>query len=475
MPQGLATSAELESGSDGVDSHETSRPSSSLRNLIVSSVFGNLLEWYDFGVFASFSEEISEAFFTGGRLEELLKVYGVFAVAFFARPLGGFLLGLIGDRYGRTLSLQISVVAMGASALVISVLPTNSIAPYAIGPAATVLLVLARIVQGLSVGGELIGSIIYMVENDEEAKRWKCLVSCIPFACSSSGIGIAYLVSTIITATVSEEARVVWGWRLAFALGVPAGAVGFMFRSCLSESHSFTTAIERFMVRNKNQHPFAFALKQKPSAFLMLMTLMTLLCGFFGAFGWYNLAWLEVFYTELVEDGLSELQGRLLNTLLIFMGLAGGLLAMAVIVDRGPKMPLHRYILVSTGLLIVLTPVFLWLMSFGRRCYLCVAAGQLAGMLCLAPAVAPLTLYLTSQMPAQLQYTGIGLSYNIGLALFGGTLPYVATAIDVRSSWVIAPGFYLSALALLGFASVGLGELPVVRGMREDLARRMNA
>ena len=148
---------------------------------------------------------------------------------------------------------------------------------------------------------------------------------------------------------------------------------------------------------------------------------------------------------------------------------------MAVIVDRGPKMPLHRYILVSTGLLTVLTPVFLWLMSFGRRCYLCVAAGQLAGMLCLAPAVAPLTLYLTSQLPAQLQYTGIGLSYNIGLALFGGTLPYVATAIDVRSSWVIAPGFYLSALALLGFASVGLGELPVVRGMREDLARRMNA
>ena len=126
MPQGQTKSAALEIESNSGGNRDTPRPSSSLRNLIVSSVFGNLLEWYDFGVFASFSSEISEAFFTGGRLEELLKVYGVFAVAFFARPLGGFLLGLIGDRYGRTLSLQISVVAMGASALVISVLPTRA-------------------------------------------------------------------------------------------------------------------------------------------------------------------------------------------------------------------------------------------------------------------------------------------------------------------------------------------------------------
>ena len=473
MPQGLATSAELESGSDGVDSHETSRPSSSLlRNLIVSSICGNLLEWYDFGIFASFSEEISEAFFTGGRLEELLKVYGVFAVAFFARPLGGFLLGLIGDRYGRTLSLQISVVAMGASALVISVLPTNSIAPYAIGPAATVLLVLARIVQGLSVGGEMVGSMLFMVENVPES--WKCLVSCVPMAAAISGTGTGYLVSTIITAAVSEEARVVWGWRLAFALGVPAGAVGFMFRSCLSESHSFTTAIERFMVRNKNQHPFTFALKHEPLAFFVLSSLSMILCGYYSATIWYNEAWLEVFYTELVEDGLSELQGRLLNTLLIFMGLAGGLLAMAVIIDRGPKMPLHRYILVSTGLLIVLTPVFLWLMSFGRRCYLCVAAGQLAGMLCFAPTVAPLALHLVSQIPSQLQYTSIALSYNIAQALFGGTIPYVSTAITISSPLLIAPSFYLSALALVGLLSIVLAGLPCARRMHENLRHRMN-
>ncbi len=96
----------MASVADALETELVLQPKTPLRHLIVSAVFGNMLEWYDFGVFASFSTEISQAFFTGGPLEELLEVYGVFAVAFFARPLGGFLLGLIGGKYARTLSLQ---------------------------------------------------------------------------------------------------------------------------------------------------------------------------------------------------------------------------------------------------------------------------------------------------------------------------------------------------------------------------------
>ena len=180
----------------------------------------------------------------------MLKVYGVFAAAFFARPLGGFLLGLIGDKYARTLSLQISVVAMGASALFISVLPTNTVGSYKIGPAATFMLVGARIIQGLSTGGEMVGSMLYMVENVPDSA--KCFVSAIPMSSAIAGTGMGYLVSAIITALVSEEQRILWGWRLAFFIGVPAGAVGFMFRSCLSESHSFAKASKDFSKRHGN-------------------------------------------------------------------------------------------------------------------------------------------------------------------------------------------------------------------------------
>ena len=92
---------------------------------------------------------------------------------------------------------------------------------YAIGPTASILLVLVRIIQGLSVGGEMVGSMLYMVEN--VPPNWKCVVSCVPMASAIAGTGTGYLVSALITALLSEEARILWGWRLAFALGVPAG------------------------------------------------------------------------------------------------------------------------------------------------------------------------------------------------------------------------------------------------------------
>ncbi|QDZ18676.1 MFS transporter [Chloropicon primus] len=468
MPEGDKKSAalEIEIGDD-----ET-RPRSSFRALIISSVFGNVLEWYDFGVFASFSTEISKAFFTGGRLEEILEVYGVFAVAFFVRPLGGFVLGIVGDKYGRTLSLQISVVAMGLSALIISLLPTNDVGPYSIGPAATILLVVVRSIQGLSVGGEMVGSMLYMVENVPE--RWKAVVSCVPMASAISGTGMGYLVSTIITALLSEEARVLWGWRLAFGLGVPAGLVGFMFRSCLHESHTFSSAIKKFGARHQNQHPFFYAMKNEPAALFVLSALLAVLCGFYSSTVWYNEAWLEMFYTELVRRGLSELQGRILNTLLIFAGLAGGSMGYAAFIDRGPKVPLHYHILGSAFLLAIFSPLFLWLMSFGRDCLLCVAGGQLAGMLCFTPTIASLSLYLVSEIPTQLQYTSIALSYNIAQALFGGTIPYIATAIVIHSSNIVAPSFYMSGLAVLGGGSILLARLPRVRRMHQNLEQTMN-
>jgi MHS family proline/betaine transporter-like MFS transporter len=484
MPVGLSDSCAFDnskksfsleiSASDAIERELGPPPSSSLRNLIISSVFGNMLEWYDFGVFASFSAEISKSFFTGGRLEEILKVYGVFAVAFFARPLGGFILGLIGDKYARTLSLQISVVAMGFSALIISIMPTNSVGKYSIGPTASILLVLVRIIQGLSVGGEMVGSMLYMVENVPQ--NWKCVVSCVPMASAIAGTGTGYLVSALITALLSEEARILWGWRLAFALGVPAGAVGFMFRSCLSESHTFTSAIKKFSARHQNQHPFFYALRFAKLPFVTLSAISMAVCGFYSATIWYNQTWLEEFYTELIgeELALSQFQGRILNTLLIYFGLAGGSMLMAVVIDKRPDTPLFHYIAFSGGVLAVMTPFLLWLISFDSACPLCVLGGQLGGMLCFVPCIAPLALWLVSQFPVQLQYTSIALSYNIAQAIFGGTMPFIATSMISSSKNVLTPSFYLSALALVGLASVLLSRLQRVQRMREDISQVMN-
>ena len=437
--------------------------------LIISSVLGNILEWYDFGVFASFSTELSKAFFTGGELEEMLKVYGVFAAAFFARPIGGFLLGLIGDKVARTLSLQISVVSMGASALFISLLPTNSYGSYKIGPAATFLLVGARLVQGLSTGGEMVGSMLYMVENVPE--KAKCLVSAVPLCSAIAGTGTGYLVSAIITALLTEEQRILWGWRLAFAIGVPAGAVGFMFRSCLTESHSFAEASKNFAKRHGNTHPFMYALKNCKMALVTILILCMVVCGYFSGTVWYNEAWLEEFYTHLIgeERRVAKLHGRIINTVLLYCGLAGGALAAAVFIDRRPNVPLHHYMIFSTTCLIFVTPLALMLMAEGRRCLACVVLGQVLTISFFTLTVAAIAYWLTKQFPPTLQYTSIALSYNFGQALFGGTVPYISTRISSESSNVIAPAYYLSALALMGAVALLLGRLDWVKKMHGHL------
>ena len=143
--KGCSNPSALEIGVAETDSTS----STSIKSLVLSAIAGNALEWYDFGVFASFSSELSQAFFTGGRLEETLKVYGVFAVAFVARPVGGLLFGLIGDRYGRTVSLQISVILMGISVFLMAIIPTNSLGRYSIGSTATMLVVVVRLIQGM--------------------------------------------------------------------------------------------------------------------------------------------------------------------------------------------------------------------------------------------------------------------------------------------------------------------------------------
>ena len=399
----------------------------------------------------------------------MLKVYGVFAAAFFARPLGGFLLGLIGDKYARTLSLQISVVAMGASALFISVLPTNTVGSYKIGPAATFMLVGARIIQGLSTGGEMVGSMLYMVENVPDSA--KCFVSAIPMSSAIAGTGMGYLVSAIITALVSEEQRILWGWRLAFFIGVPAGAVGFMFRSCLSESHSFAKASKDFSKRHGNQHPFFYAVRHCLPALLTICFLAMLVTGYYSGTTWYNQAWLEEFYTELVgeERALDKLHGRTINTLLLLGGLSMGTLVAAYVVDRNPQIPLHKYMIVSATSLVFFSPVALYLMSYGNECIACVVVGQSLSIALFVFTVAPISYWLCNLFPPTLQYTTIALSYNFGQCIFGGTVPFISTQISSNSSNVIAPAYYLSALALLGASALLMFRLESVKEMKQKL------
>lgn len=175
----------------------------------------------------------------GGGGGSLLATLAVFGAAFVARLVGGVLVGHIGDKMGRTLALQLSVILQGAAAVAISVLPPI-VCPGCgqMGVAATVLLIVVRLAQGVSVGGELVGSMIYSAETAPPGR--KAVLACVPLSSAFIGTAVGYLVAGVLHLSLSEAAVKVRGWRLGFALGTPLAFVALFMRRWLHESDDFT-------------------------------------------------------------------------------------------------------------------------------------------------------------------------------------------------------------------------------------------
>ena len=214
-----------------------------------------------------------------------------------------------------------------------------------------------------------------------------------------------------------------------------------------------------------------YALKNCKLALMTVLILCMVVCGFYSGTVWYNEAWLEEFYTHLIgeERRVSKLHGRIINTVLLYFGLAGGTLGAAIFIDRRPNVPLHHYMIFSATCLIFVTPLALLLMAEGRLCLPCVVLGQILTVFFFTFTVASMSYWLTKQFPPTLQYTSIALSYNVGQALFGGTVPYISTRIISETNKPIAPAYYLSALAFMGAIALLLGRLGWVKNLHGHL------
>src|SRR5512133_1842538 len=215
----------------GVDSppNETSRPSP-LRTAL-AGLIGNVLEWFDFAVYGYFASDIGRQFFPqSSAAAQQLLAFAVFGLGFFARPVGSLALGAIGDRVGRRTLLTLSIALMGGSTLMIGLLPTYQ----EIGVAAPLLLVLMRLLQGFSVGGEFTGSMVFTTESS--SPRTRGLVSSSTAAGVTIGFilgsGAAWLITTLLT-----PARVAsWGWRVPFIFSVVFCLVGWLLRRGIQET-----------------------------------------------------------------------------------------------------------------------------------------------------------------------------------------------------------------------------------------------
>ncbi len=398
--------------------------------VIAAGMIGNVIEWYDFALYGYMAVIISELFFPHeNKLVSLIATYGIFAAGFMMRPLGGIVFGHLGDTIGRKPVLILSVVLMVLPTIVIGLLPTY--ADWGIG--ATIALVVVRLVQGFSVGGEFSSSVTYLVETAPDNGRG--------LAGSWANVGsvIGMLLGAGTPATViwilEEPATGEWGWRLPFLIGGVIGLVALALRRGLPEEAIVSKK------RKKGDHPIKRVFREERSVVYRVV----LFCCSYGVVYYipivYLPTWLDLFTDIPLHQALFiATLAQVLQAVLI--PLAGHFS------DR--VMRRTHFLALILGVLAVLAiPLFLlagqgviWIAIL----VLCLFCALIAGPLGTVPTT------LAEAFDRGHRLTGYSLSFNLGMGLAGGTAPMVATALIAASGAEIAPAVYLAGLAALGAA-----------------------
>ncbi|MEV6409905.1 MFS transporter [Kribbella sp. NPDC051718] len=376
---------------------------------VVSNIFkgsmGNLVEWYDWYVYTAFAIYFAPVFFpSGSQTSQLLNTAGVFAVGFLMRPVGSFLLGRYADRHGRRAALTLSVTLMATGSLVIACTPGHT----TIGIAAPVLLVTARLLQGLSVGGEYGTSATYMSEVASEGRRG--FFSSFQYVTLAAGQLVALAVQILLQQTLSKSDLASWGWRIPFVVGAVAAVIVFWLRRSMDESAEFEAqpASRRFRQGSLAE------LAKHPRA---VLTVVGLTLG--GTVAFYTFTtYLQKFMVN--TTGIQKTTVTWINffALLLFVGLQplGGMLS-----DRIGRRPLLIFFGVGTTVLTV--PLLTALEdATPLRAFLL----MLAGLVVVTGYTSINAIVKAELFPTSIRALGVGMPYGVTVAVFGGTAEYVA-------------------------------------------------
>ncbi|OLU32980.1 MFS transporter [Pseudomonas sp. PA27(2017)] len=370
---------------------------------IFSGSVGNLVEWYDWYVYAAFSLYFAKAFFPQGDLTaQLLSTAAIFAVGFLMRPIGGWLMGIYADRKGRKAALLASVLLMCFGSLIIALTPSYE----TIGVAAPVLLVVARLLQGLSVGGEYGTSATYLSEMATKERRG--FFSSFQYVTLISGQLIALAVLIILQQTLTVEQLETWGWRVPFVIGALCAVVAMYLRRGMEETDSFkkTEAPKENIMRTLLRHP-----KE-------LLTVVGLTMGGTLAFYTYT-TYMQKYLVNTV--GMSKNDSTMISaaTLFLFMLLQPLVGALSDKIGRRPILIAFGVLgtLFTYPILTTLHTVQSWWGAF----FLIMAALIIVSGYTSINAVVKAELF-----PTEIRALGVGLPYALTVSIFGGTAEYVA-------------------------------------------------
>ena len=398
--------------------------------LILLASLGGALEFYDFVVYSQFAQYIGQNFFPNDDpLVSLIVSFSVFAVGYFARPLGGLFFSHIGDRIGRRRVLILTILAMSAATAGIGLLPT-----YAQwGIAASAALVLLRVIQGFCLGGELPGAISYVVET---APRRSGFSVGIVFFCVNTGVVLAALLNLVVHETLTVEQIGAWGWRIGFLVGGALGLVSFVLRLSLEESREFARIRA---AAGASAVPIAEVVRNYPVAVVVGVAILAVTAGFNGL-----LFAMPAFLPQTMGyEAVRAIEAQ--NVALIIMSF--GLLLTAWLSDRVSRKALA---LTGTALLIVLAwPFFRAAEAETVSLVALFALAGVVGSICAGTVI----VIGADLFPTRIRFSGVALSYNLSFTIFSGLAPVVA-ALLARSTGVAATAaYYMVGCAALSFAA----------------------
>lgn len=418
---------------------------SDIRRAVAGASIGNAVEWFDFAIYGFLATFIAGQFFPAGdETAALLNTFAIFAAAFFMRPLGGFVFGPLGDRIGRQRVLALVILLMSAATLGIGLLPTYD----AIGVLAPLLLLVLRCLQGFSAGGEYGGGAVYLAEFATDERRGVTVT----FMVWSGVLGflLGSITVTLLQAVLSTAAMESYGWRIPFLIAGPLGLVGLYIRLRLSDTPQFA---ELSRSEQTAESPLREAVSTAWRSILQVIGLMIVFnIGYYVVFAFLPSYFIKTLQFSATDAFLSITLACLVALVLI--------LPLAMVSDRIGRRPLLIGGAVAFAVL-------------GYPLFLLLNTGSLVAAIaahCVLAAIE--SVYVSTAVSAavelfatRVRFSGFSIGYNVCVAVFGGTTPYIVTWLTATTGDAIAPAYYLVIAAIV--------SLGVVLTLRETAGRSL--